>query len=99
MRGYGRGGTRGYGPQNCPWFQGTTGSGGDQQGTLNLSTTDVKARFERWIDVQGNPRLEVGDIGEKDADTIEVDIVTKDNSLVQQFLVNRNTGTYRPSGG
>jgi hypothetical protein len=98
MHGYGRSGTRGYGPQNCPWFQGTTGAG-DQQGALNLSTDDVKARFERWIDVQGNPRLKLGGITEKDADTIEVDVVTKDNSLVQQFLVNRHTGAFRPSGG
>jgi hypothetical protein len=98
MQGYGRSSTRGYGPQNCPWFQGTAGSGGDQQGTLNLSTDDVKARFERWIDVQGNPRLKLGGIREKDADTVEVDIVTKDNSLVQQFLVNRHSGAFRPSG-
>lgn len=99
MHGYGRGWTGGYGPQNCPFFQGTAGPGAyGQQGDLNLSTDDVKTRFERWIDLRGNPRLKVGDIRTKDADTFEVDIVTKDNSLVEQFLVNRHTGFYRPSG-
>jgi hypothetical protein len=62
-----------------------------------LSTDDVKARLERWITWQGNPRLKVGDVKEKDADTIEADIVTKDNSLVQRFAVNRHTGFYRPT--
>ena len=94
-----RGARQGYGPQNCPWFQGgTTGFGGDQQGNLNLSTDDVKAKFERWIDARGNARLKVGEIREKNADTFEVDIVTKDNSVVEQFLVNRHTGAFRPSG-
>jgi hypothetical protein len=100
MHDYGRGSRQGYGPQNCPWLQGdTTGSGASTQGNLNLSTDDVKAKFERWIDTQGNPRLKLGAIREKDADTFEVDVVTKDDSLVQQFLVNRHTGFSRPSGG
>ncbi len=100
MHGYGPGWTQGYGPQNCPWFRGTTGYGSlGPQGNLNLSTDDVKTRFERWIELRGNPRLKVGDVKEKDSDTIQVDIVTKDNSLVEQFLVDRHTGVYRPSGG
>ncbi len=99
MHGYEQGRTGGYGPQNCPWFQGTGFGGYGQQGNLNLSTDDVKARFERWIAVRGNPHLKVGEIKEKDSDTITVDIVTKDNSLVEQFLVDRHTGFSRPSGG
>jgi len=110
MQGYGPGGgygpgmmggwAHGYGPQNCPWLRdGTAGLGYERQGNLNLSTDDVKARFERWITLQGNPRLKVGEIKEKDGDTITVDIVTKDNSLVEQFLIDRHTGVSRPSGG
>ena len=34
---------------------------------------------------------------EKDADTIVADIVTKDNSLVERFVVNRHNGLFRPS--
>jgi hypothetical protein len=64
---------------------------------LNLSTDNVQNYFERWLAWQGNPRLKVGDVKEKDADTIVADIVTKDNSLVQRFVVNRRNGYFRPS--
>lgn len=68
------------------------------QGTPNLSTDGVKNYFERWIATQDNPRLKIGDVKEKDLDTIEVDIVTKqENALVQRLLVNRRTGFYQPS--
>lgn len=89
MQGYGQGYGPGYG-----MGPGRYG----QQDNLNLSTDDVKNYLERWIAIQGNPRLKVGDVKEKDADTIEADIVTKDNSLVQRFVVNRHNGFYRPSG-
>ena len=62
----------------------------------NLSTDDVKNYLERMIAEQGNARLKVGDVKEKDADTIVADIVTKDNSLVQRFAVDRHNGFYRP---
>lgn len=64
---------------------------------LNLSTDDVKNYLDRWIAWQGNPRLKVGDVKEKDANTIVADIVTKDNSLVQRVVVNRRNGSFRPS--
>ena len=54
----------------------------------------MKTRVERWLAFRGNPRLKVGDVKEKDADTITADIVTKDNSLVDRFIVNRHTGAY-----
>jgi hypothetical protein len=62
---------------------------------LNLSVDTVKAQVERWVAWQGNPRLKVGDVKEKDADTILADLVTKDNSLVQRFAVDRHTGFVR----
>ena len=94
MRGYGAGdGFRimGGGPAvfNRGWNVSETG--------LNLSTDDVKSYFERSIAWQGNPRLKVGDVKEKDADAIVADIVTKDNSLVERFIVNRHNGLFRPS--
>jgi hypothetical protein len=36
-------------------------------------------------------------VKEKDADTVEINIVTKDNSLVQRFVVNRHNGYFQPS--
>ena len=64
---------------------------------LKLSTDDVKNYFDRWLAWQGNPRLKIGDVKEKDADTVVIDIVTKDNSLVQRFVVNRHSGYFQPS--
>jgi hypothetical protein len=92
--GWMRGG--GYGPG---WMRGGPGRGPGwygQQGDLNLKVDDVKAQLERWITRQGNPRLKVGEVKEKDADTIEADIVTKDNSLVQRFTIDRHSGRYSP---
>ena len=51
--------------------------------------------MERWLTWRDNPRLKVGEVKEKDADTITADIVTKDNSLVERFIVDRHTGVYR----
>lgn len=80
------------------WMMGRGyGRQGEAQDNLNLSTDDVKARMERWLNWRGNERLKVGDVKEKDADSITADIVTKDNSLVERFVVDRHTGSYRPS--
>jgi hypothetical protein len=90
--GYGPGMMRGYGPGYGPGY-----GRGDVQNNqaLNLTTDDVKTRIEHWLTWRGNPRLKVGEVKEKDADTITADIVTKDNSLVQRFIVDRHTGAFR----
>ena len=96
-QGYGPGMMQGYGQGYGPGMMGPGQYG--RQANLNLSSDDVKNYLERWIAVQGNPRLKVGDVKEKDANTIEADIVTKEgNALVQRFTVDRHTGFYRPSG-
>jgi hypothetical protein len=89
-----RGWRGGYGPG---WMMGRGyGPGYDRQAeNLNLSIDDVKNRIERWLTWRGNPRLKVGEVKEKDADTITVDVVTKDNSLVQRFIVDRHNGAFR----
>ncbi len=89
--GFGPGMMRGYGPGwTRPRWNATDAA-------LNLSTDDVKRYLDRWLAWQGNPRLKVGDVKEKDTDTIVADIVTKDNSLVQRFVVNRRNGYFLPS--
>jgi len=83
--GWGPGWMMGYGSRDWGGFD------------LKLSTDQVKKNFERMLAVQGNPRLKVGDVKEKDADTITADIVTKDkDALVQRFVVNRHSGFYHP---
>ena len=89
-RGHGPGMMHGYGQG---WGQGWYAGGRD----LNPSVDNVKANMERWLAWQGNPRLKLGDVKEKDADTITADIVTRDNSLVQRFDINRHNGYFRPS--
>jgi hypothetical protein len=65
---------------------------GSASGDLELSVDSVKTHLDRWISWQGNPHLKIGDVKERDADTIVADIVTKDNSLVQRFAINRHSG-------
>lgn len=96
-----------YGYRMGPWMMGPNAPGGSGpwmvgpwQGTkvLNLTPDDVKAYFQQWVIWQRNPRLKLGDVTEKDADTITADIVTTDKDvLVQRFAVNRHTGLPYPS--
>jgi hypothetical protein len=70
-----------------------------QQADRDLSADDVRARLERWLAMQGNPRLTVGSFEEKDEDTIVADIVTKEGGvLVDRFEIDRHTGAMRRAG-
>ncbi|MBX7198875.1 MAG: hypothetical protein K1X51_05815 [Rhodospirillaceae bacterium] len=65
---------------------------------LALTTDQAKKLAEAHLIMRGNPHLKVGAVKEKDADTISVDIVAADNSLVSQQLIDRHTGRpQRPS--
>lgn len=66
---------------------------------LNLSTAQAKTLVEASLLRAGNPRLKVGPVKEKDADTITVDVVTTDNSLVARREVDRHTGHMRHAQG
>jgi hypothetical protein len=93
--GYGPGMMRGWGGYGPPGNGQAYDRRADAQSNLNLSVDDVKSRAERWLAFRGNARLKVGEVKEKDADTITADIVTKDNSLVQRFIIDRHTGAFR----
>jgi len=86
MRGYG-----GYGPG----MMGGYGPGYyGNQGDMKLTTDQVKQYLEQTI---RNPNLKVGDVKEKNADTIVADIVTKDkDALVQRLYFNRHNGFIQP---
>jgi hypothetical protein len=88
MHGYGRGYGGGYGPGMM------YGYGPSNQGDLNLTTDQVKQYLQQMI---RNPNLTVGNVKQKDADTIVADIVTKQgNSLVQKLDFNRHNGFVQP---
>ena len=91
--GYGMMGGYGPGPMMGGYGPGYYGG----QANLNLTTDYVKNYLERMIAIRGNTHLKVGDVKEKDADTIVAEIITKDkDALVQRFVVDRHTGFYRP---
>ncbi len=92
--GYGPGWMHGYRGGYGPGMMGGYGPGYGNQGNLNLSTDDVKKYLERTM---RNPNLKVGEVTEKDDDTITADIVTKDkDALVQRLQVNRHNGFFQP---
>jgi hypothetical protein len=61
-------------------------------GALNLSVGDVKNYAESSLAWNGNPNLKMGEVKERDADSITADVVTKDNSLVEEIAFDRHTG-------
>ncbi|MHB1204199.1 MAG: hypothetical protein ACYCZX_01420 [Rhodospirillaceae bacterium] len=72
---------------------------GEKARDLALTTDQAKKLAEAHLIMRGNPHLKVGAVKEKDADTISVDIVASDNSLVSQQLIDRHSGRpQRPFG-
>ena len=69
----------------CPWW-----NPGEQE-IANLTKEKAKKSVEDYLFHYGNPNLKVGKVKEKD-DYFEVEIVTKDNSLVEKLKVDRKTG-------
>jgi hypothetical protein len=85
-RGYGMGPGRmgpgyGYGPQY-------------QQPQKPLEKSDVEIMMKNYLASVRNPNLKLGKIEEK-GNAFEADIVTKDNSLADKILVDKNTGLMR----
>ena len=78
-----------YGPsQQNPYAQ--------QQSQKPIDKDQAKSMVENYLKSTGNPNLKLGDI--KDAgQNFEADVVTKDNSLADKILVDKNTGWMRPA--
>lgn len=71
----------GYGPQY-------------QQPQKPLEKSDVETMVKNYLAAVRNPNLKLGKIEDKGG-VFEADIVTKDNSLVNKVLVDKNTGWMR----
>ncbi len=92
MGGGGPGGRSGPG-WYCPWGPGGMMSGPPvAQPGQPLTADQAKAMVEQHI--SGNPNLKVGKVNPKEG-FYEVDIVTKDGSLVDKIQVNKQTGWFR----
>lgn len=96
MRGGMMGGQWGQGPRGFagpgagyagdhPCWQAASATG--QPLTKEQATALVQNRLTR----SGNPNLKIGNVTEKDG-IFEVEIVTKDNSLVEKVQINKQTG-------
>ncbi len=63
----------------------------------DLTTEDVRHFFEHRLEKHGNKRLKIGEVTQADDDSIIVDIVTQDGSLVQRYKVDRHDGRVQPA--
>jgi len=59
--------------------------------TVNLSMDDVRDYLVAQLDRLGNKRLKVGNIN-ANGGSINAEVVTVDNSLVQRMKIDRSTG-------
>lgn len=60
----------------------------------SLEEKDVKAMMESYIQATRNPNLKLGKIQDKDA-YFEVEILTKNNALVDKIMVDKQTAWTR----
>ena len=97
----GQGGMGHGGMHQGPGWMGQGGMGGYGSGPgalrQDLAADDVKHILQHRLQWQGFTNLRVGDIAEKDDDTLTADVVTEEGTLVQQFEVNRHTGAIGPA--
>ena len=100
--GMGPGMMGGYGYGMGPWMMGPGygyGPGYGQpygQSQKPLDKDQAKQEAEDYLKATRNPNLKIGEVQEKGSD-YEVNIVTKDGSLVSKLLVNKDTGWMRPA--
>jgi len=79
----------GYGPnQQYPYAQ--------QQPQKPIDKDQAKSIVENYLKSTGNPNLKLGDIKDE-GQNFEADVVTKDNSLADKILIDKNTGWMRPA--
>jgi hypothetical protein len=101
------GGMMGQGPGSGMMMGQSGGSGMmNRQGAMSLdsgvvtpirhlSSDDVRHDFEHRLKLMGNDRLKLGAVTQTDEDTIVVEIVTVDNSLVDRFRVDRHSAAFQ----
>ena len=77
----------------CPMMQHTGGYYGEYR-TEQLTKNDAQTIVQDYLYRLSNPNLKQGKIKETDHE-FEVEIVTKDNSLVEKLLIDKQTGWTR----
>ncbi|MEO3429579.1 hypothetical protein AAFN88_12010 [Pelagibius sp. CAU 1746] len=64
----------------------------------HLSPDDVRDYFTHRLQRIGNDRLKLGDITQTDPDSITIEILTQDGSLVDRLNVDRHSGEIERAG-
>ena len=72
------------------------GYGGPAAAPRDVTLDDVRHVLDHQVAWHSLSRLRVGDVTEKDQDTILAEIVTVDGSVVQRYEVNSHTGLLAP---
>ena len=80
----------GYGSEPSRQFP----NGAQQQPQQPIGKAQARSMVENYLHSTGNPNLKLGKITD-DGSSFEADIVTKDNSMVDKILVDKNSGAMR----
>jgi len=80
----------GYGSEPSRQFP----NGGQQQPQQPIDKAQARSMVENYLQSTGNPNLKLGKLTD-DGSSFEADIVTKNNSLVDKILVDKNSGAMR----
>ena len=79
----------GYGPnQQYPYAQ--------QQPRKPIDKDQAKSMVENYLRSTGIPNLQLGGIKDE-GQNFEANVITKDNSLADKILIDKNTGWMRPA--
>ncbi len=90
----GRGNGYGMGPGMMGSGQGYGPS--QEQPQKPIDKEQAKSMVENYLKSTGNPNLKLGDIKDE-GQNFQADVVTKDNSLADKILIDKNTGWMRPA--
>ncbi len=88
-RGMMQGPGMGQGMTSDQWGRGQYGPSGGQQQMESLDQNAARRLAKDYV--SANPNLQVGELSEKE-DAYEAQIVTKDGSLVEKLLIDKQTG-------
>jgi hypothetical protein len=85
------------GPGMMGQGMGSPSGGTAQYRDRDLTVDEVKSILEHRLEHNGNERLRVGKVEEKDDDVIIAEVETVDGSLVERYAVDRHTGRMQRS--
>lgn len=80
-------------PSHCPWCNSDCGVDWDKCKTP-ITIEEAKTVMKRYLDKRANPNLKLGKVMDK-GQYYEIEIVTKDDSLVDKIMLDKKTGLFK----